>query len=77
MAQPPTQRHLAIAARGQLFERPLTNPDRRSRRRRQLGLLLEAAKNMVDEEFHRTERLENKSRNAFSACGALFAVVML
>jgi len=43
---------------------------------RQLGLLLEAAKNMVDEEFRRTERLENKARTAFSSAGALFAVVM-
>jgi hypothetical protein len=31
---------------------------------------------MLAEEFRRTERLEIKSRHLFTACGALFAVVM-
>jgi hypothetical protein len=43
---------------------------------RQLGLLLDAAKDMLDEEFSRGDRIEAKSRHAFSVAGALFAVVM-
>ncbi len=31
---------------------------------------------MVDEEFRRSERLDAKSRNQFTAVGALFAIVM-
>jgi len=43
---------------------------------RQVGLLLDAAKDMLDEEFRRSDRVETKSRHAFAAAGALFAVVM-
>jgi hypothetical protein len=42
----------------------------------QLGILLDTARAMVDEEFRRSERLDAKSRNQFAAVGALFAVVM-
>lgn len=42
----------------------------------QLGMLLETARSMADEEFRRSERLDTKSRNQFTATGALFAVVM-
>jgi len=43
---------------------------------KQLGLLLETARSLVDEEFRRSERLETKSRSLFTSTGALFAVVM-
>lgn len=43
---------------------------------RQLGLLLDVARSLVDEEFRRSERLDTKSRNQFTAVGGLFAVVM-
>lgn len=42
----------------------------------QLGMLLETARSMADEEFRRSERLDAKSRNQFTAIGALFAVIM-
>jgi hypothetical protein len=42
----------------------------------QLGLLLDSARAMMDEEFQRAERIENKSRNQFTVIGAYFAVVM-
>jgi hypothetical protein len=43
---------------------------------RQLGLLLDTARSLIDEEFRRSERLDAKSRNQFTTVGALFAVVM-
>ena len=43
---------------------------------KQLALLLETARHMVDEEFRRSDRLDGKSRNQFTVVGALFAVVM-
>jgi hypothetical protein len=42
----------------------------------QLGLLLDAAKDMLAEEIRRTDRLETRSRHLITACGALFAVVI-
>jgi len=42
----------------------------------QLSVLLDTARSMVDEEVRRGERLDAKSRNQFTAVGALFAVVM-
>ena len=42
----------------------------------QLGALLETARALADDEFRRSERLDTKSRNQFTATGALFAVVM-
>jgi hypothetical protein len=39
-------------------------------------LLLDAAKNMVDQEITRGDRLDAKARNQFTAAGGLFAVVM-
>jgi hypothetical protein len=42
----------------------------------QLGLLLDAAKDMLGEEIRRTDRLETRSRHMITACGALFAVAM-
>lgn len=43
---------------------------------KQLSLLLDAAKNMVDQEINRSDRLDAKARNQFTAAGGLFAVVM-
>ncbi|MEJ7787881.1 MAG: hypothetical protein WKF96_24025 [Solirubrobacteraceae bacterium] len=43
---------------------------------KQLSLLLDTARHMADEEFRRSERLDLKSRNQFTAVGALFAIVM-
>jgi hypothetical protein len=58
-------------------ERNLTNlPAGAADEGNQLGLLLDSAREMVDEEFRRAERLEGKSRNQFTAVGGLFAVVM-
>jgi hypothetical protein len=42
----------------------------------QLGLLLDAAKDMLGEEIRRSDRLETRARHMSTACGALFAVVM-
>lgn len=43
---------------------------------RQLSLLLDSARDMANEEFRRSERLDAKGRNQFTLVGALFAVVM-
>jgi hypothetical protein len=43
---------------------------------RQLGLLLVSSREELNQELRRTERLENKARNALTSAGALFAVVM-
>jgi hypothetical protein len=43
---------------------------------RQLAVLLDVAQSLVDEEFRRSERLDAKARNQFTAVGGLFAVVM-
>lgn len=43
---------------------------------RQLGVLLDTARTLIDEEFRRSERLDSKSRNQFTAVGGLFALVM-
>lgn len=44
---------------------------------RQLGLLLNTAQSLIEEEFRRSERLDAKSRNQFTAVGGLFALVMV
>jgi hypothetical protein len=41
----------------------------------QLGLLLNAAQDMLAEESRRTDRLESRARHMSTVCGALFAVV--
>jgi hypothetical protein len=41
----------------------------------QLSILMSAAKDVIDEEFKRSERLDAKSRNQVSVTGAFFAVV--
>ena len=37
---------------------------------------MEFAQNTLDEEYRRTERMENRARQTFAAAGALFTVVM-
>lgn len=54
-------------------ELPSGAPDDASK---QLDALLETARSLADDEFRRSERLDTKSRNQFTATGALFAVVM-
>lgn len=41
----------------------------------QLAILLQAASSMVDEEFRRAERLDNKARGQITIVGAFFAFV--
>lgn len=43
---------------------------------RQLAVLLDVARSLVDEEFRRSDRLDAKARNQFAAVAGLFAVVM-
>jgi hypothetical protein len=55
---------------------PTPSPSDSSDPGKQLELLVGLAQNMVDEEYRRTERLENRGRQTFAATGVLFAVVM-
>lgn len=55
---------------------PTPSPSGNPESGKQLEFLLGFAQNMLDEEYRRTERMENRARQTFGATGALFAVVM-
>lgn len=54
---------------------PLSPSEERAATATQLGLLLDAAKQAIDEEFKRTERLEQKARNQATFTATLYAGV--
>jgi hypothetical protein len=58
------------------FKEPTKLPGRTPDEGVALGLLLEAARNAVDWELRRSEKLDDRSRNQFAAVGALFTVAM-